>query len=196
MRDISNRLARLLFRRDRNEEKIKLYEFSIYVLFSSIIHIGSIFVIGLFFNMIYESLILYFSFITIRKFAGGYHAKTPVICYLVSITIIITSLLLLKSLTKHNLTDQLYYLFISFALLALIILVVISPLDNKNKTLNSKEKKVYKLISIIISTILFLISLSIFNLNEQYSIAILIGIILNGITLLIGKIQSFVSKQL
>ena len=153
-------------------------------------------VIGFFFNMIYECLILYFSFIAIRKFAGGYHAKTPIICYMVSITIIITSLLLLKSLTKHNLIDQLYYLFVSSALIALIIIVVISPLDNKNKTLNSKEKKVYKLISIIISTILFFISLSIFNLNETYSIAILFGIILNALTLLIGKIQILVSKQL
>lgn len=195
MRKKSNKLASLLFRKDADKEKIELYGFAIYILFSSILHIVSMLVVGWLFDMMVESILFYASFIVIRKFAGGYHAKTPMRCYWFSIITIMVSLLLLKCLTMLNII-YLYYLFISVALIALITIAIISPLDNENKTISYKEKKVYKVISITISTILFFISLSIFNLNETYSIAILFGIFLDAITLLIGKIQFLVSKQL
>ena len=55
-------------------------------------------IIGLLFNMICESIIFMVSYSILRIYAGGYHASTPIRCYLFSIVMIVAVLLLMKSI--------------------------------------------------------------------------------------------------
>lgn len=68
----------------KNEDK-EIYKYALNIILSSLIHIATVMILGLCFNLLIESLVYYFAFIIIRKFAGGYHAKTPTRCYIVSI---------------------------------------------------------------------------------------------------------------
>lgn len=89
---ISDKFACFLCKDEGQKDNFDLYEYAVYIILASALHIATIIVLGLFFNLLVESLVFYFSFIAIRKFAGGYHAKTPSRCYLFSV---ISSIILL-----------------------------------------------------------------------------------------------------
>ena len=97
MEKFSSKLIEFFVSNDliKNEDK-ELYEYAVNIILSSLIHIATVMIIGLCFNLFIESLVFYFSFIAIRKFAGGYHAKTPVRCYAFSVISSIIMLCLIK----------------------------------------------------------------------------------------------------
>ena len=103
MEKFSSKLIEFFVSNDliKNEDK-ELYEYAVNIILSSLIHIATVMIIGLCFNLFIESLVFYFSFIAIRKFAGGYHAKTPVRCYLFSFASNIIILCLVKWLSSIN----------------------------------------------------------------------------------------------
>ena len=98
----------------KNEDK-EIYEYAANIILSSLIHIATVMILGLCFNLFIESLVFYFSFIAIRKFAGGYHAKTPVRCYAFSV---ISSIIMLCLIKLSNSVGNIFtYLLIIFELL-------------------------------------------------------------------------------
>ena len=82
---ISSKVACFLCKDEERKDNYEIYEYAVYIILSSAFHIATIIALGLCFNLLVESLVFYFSFITIRKFAGGYHAKTPIKCYIISV---------------------------------------------------------------------------------------------------------------
>ena len=103
MEKFSSKLIEFFVSNDliKNEDK-EIYKYAVNIILSSLIHIATVMIIGLCFNLFIESLVFYFSFIAIRKFAGGYHAKTPVRCYLFSFASNIIILCLVKWLSSIN----------------------------------------------------------------------------------------------
>lgn len=136
---ISSKAARYLCSNETDTDSLELYEYAIYVVLSSIFHIATIVVLGVFFNMIIESVVFYFSFISIRKFAGGYHAKTPTKCYLFSI---LSNIIILYFIKLVNGVSVIFiFSLIMFELFCVVLILLISPLDTENNPLKTSEKK-------------------------------------------------------
>lgn len=184
---ISSKAARYLCSNETDTDALELYEYAIYVVLSSIFHIATIIALGVFFNMIIESVGFYFSFISIRKFAGGYHAKTPTRCYLFSIVSSIVSFYLIIFI------ENIYggvIIMIMIELFCIIFIFMISPLDSDNNPLNRNEKKVYRKKASIISINVFLLSLFFAILEyKKIGIAIGSGIFTATFVLIMRKIQ-------
>lgn len=170
--------------------KYDLYEYAIYILLSSILHFISVIAFGLIFNLILESIVFYSSFILIRKFAGGYHAKKPTSCYLFSIIATFIILALVKSLLCNVEYFKFHSLISLVAFVCMMFIWILSPIDTENKPLNVTEKKIYKKIAIIISLIVF-ISVIIFLFLGIYNIALplLCGLFMSSLVLVMRKIQ-------
>lgn len=138
---ISSKAARILCKDEKHTDNYELYEYALYIILSSLLHIATIIILGLCFNLLVESIVFYLSFIVIRKFAGGYHAKTPTRCYLFSIV---------SSIVSFNLIifiENLYggvIIMIMIELFCIIFIFIISPLDSDNNPLNRNEKKAYR----------------------------------------------------
>ena len=130
MEKFSSKLIEFFVSNDliKNEDK-EIYKYAVNIILSSLIHIATVMIIGLCFNLFIESLVFYFSFIAIRKFAGGYHAKTPVRCYLFSFASNIIILCLVKWLSSIN--TLFIFIFIIFELLCVVLILLISPLIQK-----------------------------------------------------------------
>lgn len=188
MREKSNILAKLIFRGNEDEEKLELYGFAIYIVLSTLIHLGTMLIIGWIFGMIAESIILYTSFIAIRKFSGGYHAKTPLRCYFFSVITIVISLIIMRCELTYN-SEIIFLVSVLLALISIIVITVLSPLDNENKVLNDHEKKIYKKISVFNTILLFIISLIVLSFNQSYGLPIIFGIIISAIVLIMRKVQ-------
>ena len=131
----------------------------------------------------------YFSFITIRKFAGGYHAKTPIKCYIISVvssTIILVLINIIPIIVSRFRFIE-YFLLI-LGLFSLIIICYLSPLDTINNPLNNEEKILLKKITIFLSVSIYFISclLIVFSVLN-IGIAMMFGIFMSNLVLALRK---------
>ncbi len=185
---ISSKVARILCEDEKHTDNYELYEYAIYILLSSAFHIATVIVLGLVFNLLTESLVFYLSFIAIRKFAGGYHAKTPVSCYLFSFASNIIILCLVKGLGSIN--TLFIFISIIFELLCVVLILLISPLDTENNPLTEQEKKMYRMLTSIITILIFIIStLFIFIGYRNIVSSMICGVVMSALVLLMRKIQ-------
>lgn len=186
---ISSKVACFLCKDEEYQDNYDLYEYAIYIILSSVFHILTIIILGLLFNLAIESLLFYLSFISIRKFAGGYHAKTPTRCYIFSVISAVFVLLLINIIIYNN-SFFLGYWWIIFEYIFVILICKLSPLDTDNKSLNDKERIVYKRVAIVISNTLCIISI-ILIIFEYTGLAVSIGfgLILSLIVLIMRKVQ-------
>ena len=189
MEKFSSKLIEFFVSNDliKNEDK-EIYEYAVNIILSSLIHIATVMIIGLCFNLFIESLVFYFSFIAIRKFAGGYHAKTPVRCYAFSV---ISSIIVLCLIKLSNSACFIFtYVLIVLELFSVVLILLISPLDTENNPLNSREKKSYKMLAALISTCIFTIStLCVFTGCRNIGLSMICAIIMSAIVLLMRKFQ-------
>lgn len=185
---ISNKVARILCEDEKHTDNYELYEYAIYIILSSAFHMATVIVLGLVFNLLTESLVFYLSFIVIRKFAGGYHAKTPVRCYLFSFASNIIILCLVKWLSSIN--TLFIFIFIIFELLCVVLILLISPLDTENNPLTGQEKKMYRMLTSIITILIFIISsLCFFKGYRNIGSSMICGVVMSALVLLMRKIQ-------
>ena len=189
MEKFSSKLIEFFVSNDliKNEDK-ELYEYAVNIILSSLIHIATVMIIGLCFNLFIESLVFYFSFIAIRKFAGGYHAKTPVRCYAFSV---ISSIIMLCLIKYANSVGNIFtYLLIIFELLCVVLIILMSPLDTEKHQLNSYEKKWYKTLAVLISVCIFIISLfCVLTELRNIGYSLICGVIMSTLVLLMRKVQ-------
>ena len=78
------------------------------------------------------------AYIPLRSCAGGYHAKTPVRCYVFSIILIFAVVLAMKYV--H------FTVFICSIMIvgSSIVILRLAPVEDKNKSLDAEEQKVYR----------------------------------------------------
>lgn len=185
---ISSKVARILCKDEKHTDNYELYEYAIYIILSSAFHMATVIVLGLVFNLLTESLVFYLSFIVIRKFAGGYHAKTPVRCYAFSV---ISSIIVLCLIKLSNSVGNIFtYLLIIFELLCVVLIILMSPLDTENNPLNSYEKKWYKTLAVLISVCIFIISLfCVLTELRNIGYSLICGVIMSTLVLLMRKVQ-------
>ena len=166
-----------------SKEDEELYEYAIKILIHGIINVVVIILIGMIFEMIQECFCLFITFFTLRKFTGGLHVKKYIFCLISSIVIIVFSLYSINFLKKNSYN----IIFVILVVISVMIICIFSPLENQNKKLTNKEKKVYKSISIFLS-LFFLSMVFIFLFRHNmifYSFGM--GLIVVSICLLLGK---------
>lgn len=130
--------------------------------------------IGIVLGMFLEGVIVILPFMCLRKYAGGYHARTAKTCFVLSwgtLTLLIYSL--------RYIQVGLLFHFILF--LSIVILLILSPVDSKEKRLMETEKSKHKVtvVKIIIFWLITYICL-IFLHQDRYAICTGMGIILSA----------------
>lgn len=177
----------------KNEDK-ELYQYALSITISAVIHILTVIVLGITFSLVVESIIFYTCFIAIRKFAGGYHAKTARGCYLFSVLLSVILLIVLKLLIC-NMSNVINIITITVSLISTVCIRIMAPLDTENNPLSDKEKIVYRRVARIISLLVFIIFM-VFLIFGQYNIALSVGlgIFMSVLVLTMRKIQLISSK--
>ncbi len=120
-----------------NEERI-IYVYGVKQIISLIINIISFLMCGIVFGEILGAMVFALSFMMIRTYAGGYHASTPVRCYIVTMITTIGAILVMKYIAIPQ------ALGIALLFISSVIIVVLSPVDTEGKELDSLEKKIYR----------------------------------------------------
>ena len=182
---VSLLLNELLKRKIISAEKADIYKIGLELIVADVINTILIIGVSLITNTFISGCLYMLVFCGVRKFCGGFHAKTYWLCRVVSlftyIMVIITS-----SIIKYN--------WLSIALICdaitIISMVLFAPVRHPNKDLTEKEIKANKLFAIL-STMFFSVSSVILILFERkeglnislnllaISILMYIGIIIN-----------------
>lgn len=147
-------------------------------------------IIGLIYGMVLEAIFFTIAYIPVRIYAGGYHAKTPVGCWLFSAVILVIVLLAIKKFTISLLVSVL--LLIASGSLVCIL----SPVEDANKPLDEIEMRVYKkrTLIMIISEAIILIIFLILKWQRIALCAIMAWVILS-IMLIMGKLKNYLRKN-
>ena len=119
-------------------EDRELYQYGVQQGLLMILNLITTLVIGLIFGLVWQSLIFLLTYIPLRSYAGGYHARTPMKCYLFSIVIMSAALLGMKFIVWTN------FICLTIGLFAAGIIFFLAPVEDSNKPLNEREIKVYK----------------------------------------------------
>ena len=178
------------FLADNNKNNIldtELYEYAIRLLVQGIINIVFIIFIGFIFDMVKECLMLTFTFFVLRKFTGGFHAQRFVTCLLSSNIVIIVGLLLIRMVVVKDLD----ILLLICTAISLMLIFKFSPVEQKNKILNRREKKTHKIISVILSTLLAIIAFCLIHNKYILGYSICVGILAVGILIFFSIIMHY-----
>lgn len=127
----------------------ELYEYGIYSLLFSMCPLGLVLIISLFLDMVAEGILLIIPFILLRKFCGGFHFQSPVLCGVVSTAVLTASLLGIDLV----ISAESYVWWVLILLLAVGQITVFSPIDSEGRRLTQNEKKVFRKIAITLSVI-------------------------------------------
>ena len=129
------------------EEDAEIYIYGIKQILTSVLNVSSALIIGLIFGVFPEIAVFMAAYIPLRSFAGGYHAKTPLSCYVFSVIMLIVVSIGLKYL---HLADWVYY---AVLVAATLVVLVLFPVEDRNKPLDEIEQKVYKRRTILIAAV-------------------------------------------
>lgn len=190
---ISSKIVEALIKHSlvENEDK-ELYSYGFFILLSQILYFIIITTIGVLLNIILESIIFYIAFQFIRRYAGGYHAKTETRCEILSTLSILCCIVLIKLSKIYDIRIAL----LSISLVFAVLIFIFCPLDTPEKPLNDKEYKYFRKISwIILSLIIVAIIVSfIFKFNVVFA-PCCASLILEGVLIGTGQIKKAHSKK-
>lgn len=131
-----------------NEADVQdFYRYGIEISISSFLNIFLVVVLGLLIHHVTESIIFLTLFISIRSFTGGYHADSYFRCNLLMCTsFILTVFLNIAATGKLALPADIALVFITQ-----IIVLLLSPVENKNKPIPEEKRSKLKIKGSIIT---------------------------------------------
>lgn len=159
---LAKKITLHIFQHGFQKEVFEVHSYGMEVILSTLIDTGIILLIGFYTNHFVESFLYYLLFGLIRKFSGGYHCHTYLTCISLHVVLFVF----------YVMTYSYYEVWQKYIVLFSIgVFLFFSPI--KNRSLEENEYKRYKLISIFLLIICFLlIYLQIYNSIIAYVILI------------------------
>lgn len=127
----------------------ELYEYAIYSMLITISPLLLVLIIGFGMGTVVEGVVFILPFMCIRKFSGGYHAKSAGVCFISSCAILVLCMWLTANLEYNS-----WITFITTV--SVVSLCINSPMDSENKRLDDLEKKRYKKTTAFFAIIFFI----------------------------------------
>lgn len=167
---------------DKTKESV--YKYGTIVAIQSAINVVSTLILGVVFGLFFENLCFLIVFKITRKFSGGFHFKKFIVCFSSSIILDIFFLLNFQLLLVYPIFHLVFYI----ELVSCIVIVVLSPVVNKNKFIKNKEYVVYKLITVIICIVLLCISLFLVSKKSAFVYSVCMAIVFDAVSIILSSI--------
>lgn len=142
-----------------NEDDRDVYEYCIISFLESFTYIIATFVLGVLIGKIFETIIFLICFLSLRKYAGGFHMKTSAGCMIISTSVYLVNMFGYEMLNKLSS----YISLSAIMIIAALLIVICSPVLTKNRVLSDAEKKKCKLLSLIYTSVMIALSILLFE---------------------------------
>ena len=147
--------------------------------------------IGILLGQVWESMLFMFAYFPLRSCAGGYHARTPLRCYLLSIIMAIAVLVSMRLPIWNSV-----FSFIS-VIVSSIVILFLAPVEDGNKPLDANETVVFKkrtkaVLYVLIGLMLFFQIVGLFEASH----CITLSFITLSIMLVLGKFKNLGERKI
>lgn len=177
----------LLCQKIINKKEKEIYIYGIQLFLSSIVNLLICITISSLLDELANGILFFVLFSSLRRFTGGFHCKTFIMCNIV-FSMIVTFVLLVNRFVG-NIFGELVF-FIATVFFCLICICLFSPVYNKNKKLTNIEIKKFKIISIVVYMIhIFFYFLILIIFNYRLNI-ILTGDLIVVFMILLGVVNN------
>jgi len=137
--DISKKITdRLLFKNVIDKDDWEIYQYGMYQLILNSVDIVTILLLGIIFKELWQCIVYVGVFVSMRVYAGGYHASTPLRCYLITTLTTAVALLVMKYIEVG------YFVWTAMLFVSSLVILVLAPIESENKPLDIMEKKIYR----------------------------------------------------
>lgn len=126
------------------DEMFDIYVYGFELVLSFLFGVAVMLFIGIVSNRIFHTLIFLVVFVTLRSFTGGYHANSYGVCFMVTISIFVVTLLLAEYI---HISWWYYWFLLS---IGFPIIYIVAPVEHYNKPLEINDKARSKIISIVL----------------------------------------------
>lgn len=162
----------------------EIYQYGFEQVFSSLLNLATMLLLGIILGKIYQSLVLILSFMALRSYSGGYHANTPLHCYLLTVMSISAALSIMKFITIDR------FICLGLLILSSVVILLLSPIGSKNKPLDEIEKIIYRKKTIIVWSVETCVAIVFIILDiTEIHIAITLAQVIISIALIFGNLQ-------
>ena len=134
-KEIANNLEK---RKIINKEDVEIYAYCFDFILENILFTGIIILIGITFHSLPIS-ILFTLILVLRRFTGGFHASTQSLCTVLSFSTFIITLFTVKLLITSNINYT--FTFILLYIIAASIILLLAPVEHKNKRFSNNMKQ-------------------------------------------------------
>lgn len=150
-----------------------------------LLNLLSIITIGLLCGMLIESILFMLVFVPLRTYAGGYHAKTHIRCYVYSMLTITVILLTMKLLSFD------FWHYVLMMVVGCLVILWLAPIEDENKPLDNLEQKAYckKAHLLVGFDVLIFLAACLLKLEVVYC-SCTMAMFLLGILVIIGQIKN------
>ena len=182
--DISKKITRSLVEAGAVPPDDKaLYEYGIRMGLLMAINVATALLIGLLLGMVLQCILFFIAYSPVRSYSGGYHARSSITCYVLSIPMILAVLLGIMMVPWNG------YIVMTVLLIAVVVIMFLAPVADPNKPLNEREIIVYRRKARILSGVFLCTAIiSWFAGLEQISESIAMALVMAAALLTLGII--------
>lgn len=167
-----------------NEEDLDIYSFGLECLFLKVIHYTSYIVIGIVLDSLVGLLVSACVLIPLRTKAGGYHANTRIGCYFFSCSMVILLCIMNKVILPS-------WLIILYLLIANIVILFWTPVENENRLLEEEERVQFRKQVILLLMLIYAVFwVLVWNKMRIYKY-LANGVAMAAMLLLLGKTKEW-----
>lgn len=169
-----------------SEDDFELYRYGLFVVLSSLELLIFTLLLGILLKIIMPSLVFFAVFFTIRRFAGGLHAKTELHCQIITLLLLFSSIAVIKYFLSNPNIDYKYFLILY--IVSAILLSLCSPADTPQKPLDFRERIKFKKIIGCLSLAFLLINFILmqFKIDFMY-VPIVCAFVLETLLVILGR---------
>ena len=146
-----------------SNDYLEVYIYGMEILLSFLISTTIILTIVLISGRVLNTIIFLAIFMILRRFTGGFHADTYLICKIFTVGTYLTVLLLSEFIQL----ETFFYLILTIPGIPVVYLC--SPIENPNKPLTDDEKKKHKFTSVVLYFVIMLIGICIQVISRTLS---------------------------
>lgn len=168
-------------------DEIDIVSYGLFTIISKIMYGIISLILGVLFGCWLESIFFYICFLFVKKYTGGFHAKTEIRCFFIStLSILLSISTIFVSKNSFSLTVTIFVLSIVFS----IAIALLAPVPSKERMLDENECRRYRKVATMRVIILLITNLMMLILGlKNFCLSASIAIILACTLLIIGKLS-------
>ncbi len=180
----------MLIDENMSEDEKEIIRFGTERIITMIIGVIVVLVSSVFLHETLRAILFIVCILPLRQYAGGFHFNNKYICTIVSVTLLLISLIVMKQMYMSS------YVAVGIYMLFSMIIVFLAPVGNTNRELSVNETVVFgnraKTIWLIETTVFIVLWTA---GSYQWYIIMLLSVVITGVLVLLGYVQETIMKQ-